>query len=159
MAELALTSAEQGGAIVVHQDISEAVAKRLEEAKELEEKLKFIQENVPTRVYNVCGSSAGAGSGDFHQYRMIRRQEQMRLQRIEDEAKRQTETQEYEAKRLEKVQQLESKTAKKRSKRLKKKERKRAKQQQSGAAAGASDGQASEDSEQEKDVPEVAPLD
>jgi hypothetical protein len=33
------------------------------------------------------GSTAGAGSGDFHHYRSIRRKELFRLQKMEKEAK------------------------------------------------------------------------
>jgi len=38
-----------------------------EEEEDLEVKLRRILEDVPVRVSNTSGSSAGSGSGDFHQ--------------------------------------------------------------------------------------------
>ena len=42
------------------------------QAEELEAKLKHITEKIPTRIMNTSGSNAGAGSGEFHMYRMVR---------------------------------------------------------------------------------------
>jgi hypothetical protein len=67
-----------------------------DQATELEAKLTKINEEVPTRIYNVSGSCAGAGSGDFHYYRQIRRAEQDRLRRMDKEDKDETERREFE---------------------------------------------------------------
>ncbi|TPX43313.1 hypothetical protein SeMB42_g04774 [Synchytrium endobioticum] len=72
-------------------------------------------------VMNVMGSSAGAGSGDFHVYRALRRKEYARMKSIQEEAKLEKEELEYAA-RMAKVRQAEEQeTAKKRAKRQKRK--------------------------------------
>ena len=77
----------------------------------------------PEFVYNVMGSSAGAGSGEFHVYRQIRRKEHAR-QKIIDEANTKEELNAaYHAKLAENEREAEEKTAKKRAKRQKKKEK------------------------------------
>jgi hypothetical protein len=42
-----------------------------EEEEDLEIKLRRIIDNVPVRVSNTSGSSAGSGSGDFHQVKLL----------------------------------------------------------------------------------------
>ncbi|TFK54426.1 DUF1168-domain-containing protein, partial [Heliocybe sulcata] len=72
---------------------------------------------------NVQGSSAGAGSGEFHVYKASRRREYERLKLMEEENKKEAEVAEFERKKREWEEQAEAKTAKNRAKRQKKKEK------------------------------------
>ncbi|KAH9602351.1 hypothetical protein KSS87_021468 [Heliosperma pusillum] len=98
-----------------------------EEEEDLEVKLRRILDNVPVRVSNTSGSSAGSGSGDFHQYRQMRRKEQDRLSRMEADYQRRKEVAEFEIRREYRLKATEERTAKKRAKRQKKKQRKKEK--------------------------------
>ncbi|KIK67352.1 hypothetical protein GYMLUDRAFT_37451 [Collybiopsis luxurians FD-317 M1] len=72
---------------------------------------------------NVQGSSAGAGSGEFHVYKASRRREYERLALLEEASRKETEEAEFKRKREETEAIAEAKTAKKRAKRQKKKEK------------------------------------
>lgn len=107
-----------------------------EEEEDLEVKLRRIIENVPVRVSNTSGSSAGSGSGDFHQYRQMRRKEQDRLARMEVDYQRRKEVAEFEMRREQRLKAAEEQTAKKRLKRQKKKQRKMEKKKSKLNATG-----------------------
>ncbi|XP_043697625.1 PRKR-interacting protein 1 homolog [Telopea speciosissima] len=98
-----------------------------EEEEDLEVKLRRIIDHVPVRVSNTSGSSAGSGSGDFHQYRQMRRKEQDRLTRMDVDYQKRKELSEFNMRREERMKAAEERTAKKRLKRLKKKQRKKMK--------------------------------
>ncbi|MCJ1313730.1 hypothetical protein MMC25_007410 [Agyrium rufum] len=73
----------------------------------------------PEIVANVQGSSAGAGSGEFHVYKASRRREYERLRLMDEEVKKESEQAEWEAKRrdvLEKEERRREKNRKKRGK-------------------------------------------
>ncbi|KAG0371217.1 hypothetical protein BC939DRAFT_483495 [Gamsiella multidivaricata] len=74
-------------------------------------------------VKNVQGSSAGAGSGEFHVYRAGRRREYARLRNMELESKEEREQREYEEKIRAKRTADEEKTDKNRVKRQRRKQR------------------------------------
>ncbi|GLJ30155.1 hypothetical protein SUGI_0596480 [Cryptomeria japonica] len=114
------------GAIVDYKE-SEGPSLKENEAEDLEIKLRRIIENVPLRVNNTSGSSAGSGSGDFHQYRQMRRREQDRLARMDADYEKRKELEEFNARREERVRAAEERTAKKRAKRQKKKDKGRQK--------------------------------
>lgn len=84
---------------------------------------KEIGQSAPTFVRNVMGSSAGAGSGEFHVYRHLRRKEYARQKMIEMNSIRENLDDKYHHKIEENRRIADEKTAKKRAKRLKKKER------------------------------------
>ncbi|KAK0240391.1 DUF1168-domain-containing protein [Armillaria nabsnona] len=75
---------------------------------------------------NVQGSSAGAGSGEFHVYKASRRREYERLKLLEETVQKETDEAEFERRKREAAAVTEAKTAKNRAKRQKKKERSKA---------------------------------
>lgn len=81
--------------------------------------------NVPEFVRNVMGSSAGAGSGEFHVYRHLRRKEYARQKFIQQKSEAELKDEEYHKKLEENAKIAEETTAKKRLKRLKKKEKRK----------------------------------
>ncbi|EJF65050.1 hypothetical protein DICSQDRAFT_50787 [Dichomitus squalens LYAD-421 SS1] len=93
---------------------------------------------------NVQGSSAGAGSGEFHVYKASRRREYERLKLMEEQAQKEAELTEFEKKKREWEEAAEAKTAKNRAKRQKKKERAKGKGAENGGgkdtAAGTGSG-------------------
>jgi len=106
---------------------------------------------------NVQGSSAGAGSGEFHVYKASRRREYERLKLMEDESKKvrcmwliifglqilnprqESDQQEFEQRKQEREQALDAKTAKNRAKRQKKKEKAKAASKETPKADGQQD--------------------
>ncbi|CDW73592.1 map kinase [Stylonychia lemnae] len=88
---------------------------------------KFLPNQVVfvEKVDNVHGSTAGAGSGDFHQYRQLRRKERYRLIKMEAEHRQQKEKEDYANKRQGMNLECDVKTQKKSLKRKLKKEKKR----------------------------------
>ncbi|KAI3755425.1 hypothetical protein L1987_55223 [Smallanthus sonchifolius] len=98
-----------------------------QEEEDLEVKLRRILDCVPVRVNNTSGSSAGSGSGDFHQYRQMRRKEQDRLARMDVDFQKRKQVAEFNKRREERLKAAEERTAKKRSKRQKKKQKKQEK--------------------------------
>ncbi|KAI9815584.1 MAG: hypothetical protein M1832_005445 [Thelocarpon impressellum] len=78
----------------------------------------------PEIVANVQGSSAGAGSGEFHVYKASRRREYERLRRMDEEIKEESEAREFEEKKEELRRRDEAKTARNKARREKMKARK-----------------------------------
>ncbi|XP_072765436.1 PRKR-interacting protein 1 homolog [Anoplolepis gracilipes] len=78
--------------------------------------------SVPEFVRNVMGSSAGAGSGEFHVYRHLRRKEYARQKFIQEKAQKELLDDEYHQKLEENKRLAEEATSKRRAKRLRKKQ-------------------------------------
>ncbi|KZF25300.1 DUF1168-domain-containing protein, partial [Xylona heveae TC161] len=78
----------------------------------------------PEIVANVQGSSAGAGSGEFHVYKASRRREYERLRMMDDEVKREKGNEDFERQREEMKAKDDAKTSKNKARREKQKARK-----------------------------------
>lgn len=78
----------------------------------------------PEIVTNVQGSSAGAGSGEFHVYKAARRRENERLRLMDEEVRIEEEQREFETKKKEREEEDRAKTERNRLKREKMKARK-----------------------------------
>ncbi|PGH06069.1 hypothetical protein AJ80_08237 [Polytolypa hystricis UAMH7299] len=89
-------------------------------------------------VANVQGSSAGAGSGEFHVYKASRRREYERIRLMEEEVLKEKADEEFERKREEAKRKAEEKTEKNRRKREK---RKATKGKKGGACAAKGEGE------------------
>lgn len=83
---------------------------------------------IPTFVRNVMGSSAGAGSGEFHVYRHLRRKEYARQKQIQEKSHAEHLDEAFQDKLEQNRQTAEERTAKKRAKRQKKKAKQKANQ-------------------------------
>lgn len=89
----------------------------------------------PEIVANVQGSSAGAGSGEFHVYKASRRREYERLRLMDEETKKEQQNKEFEEKMAEMRKKDEAKTSKNKARREKAKARKH-KKPENGESGG-----------------------
>lgn len=78
----------------------------------------------PEIVANVQGSSAGAGSGEFHVYKASRRREYERLRVMEEESREEKEEADFQERKEENVRKDEQRLGKNRKRREKQKARK-----------------------------------
>uniref|UniRef100_A0A7M5E9V4 PRKR-interacting protein 1 n=1 Tax=Anopheles funestus TaxID=62324 RepID=A0A7M5E9V4_ANOFN len=81
---------------------------------------------IPSFVRNVMGSSAGAGSGEFHVYRHLRRKEYARQKQIQEKSHAEQLDDAFQEKLENNRKAAEERTAKKRAKRLKQKAKQKA---------------------------------
>ncbi|XP_022204017.1 PRKR-interacting protein 1 homolog [Nilaparvata lugens] len=107
--------------------------------------------HVPEFVRNVMGSSAGAGSGEFHVYRHLRRKEYSRQKFIQEKAEKELLEEAYHQKILENKLASEEKTAKKRAKRQKNKAKKKQKRLENKLKGKSDKSESESQSESEKD--------
>ncbi|XP_046965592.1 PRKR-interacting protein 1 homolog [Vanessa cardui] len=111
----------------------------------------------PDFVRNVMGSSAGAGSGEFHVYRHLRRKEYARQKFIQEKSEKEKLDDEYHRKIEENRRLAEEKTAKKRAKRLKKKQKAKIKEKRPKKSDNNSECNDSSQSDQEDEDEERSP--
>lgn len=107
--------------------------------------------DAPEFVRNIMGSSAGAGSGEFHVYRHLRRKEYARQKFITSQAIKEEKDLEFQARLEQNKKEAEEKTQKKRLKRLKKKQKKNVKKAKTCSETKDDDEDSGDDDDQIKD--------
>jgi hypothetical protein len=90
----------------------------------------------PEIVTNVQGSSAGAGSGEFHVYKASRRREYERLRLMDEEAKKEEDDLKWEEERRKQKEADEERARKNREKRNRKKKGKGGNKKEAGEGPG-----------------------
>ncbi|XP_050351121.1 PRKR-interacting protein 1 homolog [Nymphalis io] len=106
----------------------------------------------PDFVRNVMGSSAGAGSGEFHVYRHLRRKEYARQKFIQEKSEKEKLDDEYHRKIEENKRIADEKTAKKRAKRLKKKQKAKIKEKRPKTTNNSECNDSSQSDQDDEDV-------
>jgi len=115
--------------------------------------------NAPSFVRNVMGSSAGAGSGEFHVYRHLRRKEYARQKNLKMQSEKERQDEEYQNRLEENQKKAEDKTNKKRAKRLKQKMKAKAKgkkpklDESNASESEKSENSEDDDEEQSENIP------
>ncbi|XP_072445389.1 PRKR-interacting protein 1 homolog [Chiloscyllium punctatum] len=107
----------------------------------------------PEFVRDVMGSSAGAGSGEFHVYRHLRRREYMREEFMEKQAAQQHLEEEFQKKLDSNRKVAEEKTEKRRKKRQKLKEKKLLAKKAKQDSTKTTEGSENSSSEEEENSP------
>lgn len=136
---------------------------KLEKLMKNPEKLAFIPDRPKDKrfsdpaefVRNVMGSSAGAGSGEFHVYRHIRRREYARQEFLQNCKEKDDLDRDYHIRLENNKIEVEMKAAKNRAKRQRKKEKQKAKRQKknSNKPPESSSSESSEEEEEETEIP------
>ena len=111
-----------------------------------------IVHQVRETQYNIMGSCAGAGSGEFHSFRKSRRREYARQSILKYRDIRDKKNLEWQDKVESQIQEQEAKTAKKRAKRLKEKQRKKEKKNVEKKKETSSEESSESEEEEEKET-------
>ena len=96
-----------------------------DEQKAIENTALLNSMNRDLKIQNVCGSTAGAGSGTFHKYRQHKRREMFRLQKLKKEAKKDELNEKLKKRRRDNENELQRKAKKRKKNRDRKKSRKK----------------------------------
>ncbi|KAI9199291.1 uncharacterized protein BJ171DRAFT_519406 [Polychytrium aggregatum] len=119
-------------AVDAQKDQIERLMKRVDRDIEIKVSKEKEYKGPKDFVRNVTGSSAGAGSGEFHVYRALRRKEQFRMKLLDEKERQELENKEFHEQWDSIRQKEDEKTAKNREKRNRRKQNQRHKQKQTG---------------------------